>query len=303
MSSASPLQAAPELRPDGRVFLKREDLLQPGGGNKVARFDAFFARHGRVRTVVALSNPGAHSLYVLSHYLTGPERESGADRLVFLERRMPLDPYFAALRQSYLHNPRIEVSRRPLWIQLFLFTLYRWFGRLVGARTIGIGGHLQQRPNPYLPAMEKCVQQLQQQAVTGPVVHLFAVASGDMADGLLQYVEAHPELDHRLVGVMTGPVATRPRLRFRYRRRSRLKLVQARPMNRRGYERTAETFYARTAVWIDPLHTAQIVRPALLSETGKGATLVLWMTQPFIEAPPELSTSGFAQVGLEAKAA
>lgn len=298
MKPLSPLQRVLALEKGYPIFLKREDLLFPGGGNKVRRFQAFFEKMGQVDRVATLSDPGAHTFYILRHFLVdgdSNEEIGGAKELIFLERKTPLTPYAEMIRQKYLQHPNIKVSQASSFIQMLRFMLYKYasFGRV---QTIGIGGHVKVTPNPFERALEECVEQLKQEHIKGNVVHLFPISSGNMADGFLHYVHKQGLTHHFFVGVTTGDRFSIPLLQWKYAKEKRMKLVRPKRYSYAEYVNKATEFYQKTSVWLDPIHTIHLTdvledQPFLKNRTFPKVatfpkdepTLVLWITSPFVK--------------------
>ncbi len=283
MTEISPIEI---VAIDGRqVVLKREDLLAHGGGNKVHRYDSLFTRIGRVRRLVALSEPGAHSLRALVHYLVGPDDRQGAESLLLLETRRPLTPYARRLQAQYLDRAGVEVQRGPLWLQLLRLSWYRLVGRFSGTRTVGVGGHVSLRPGVFGEVLSGCRQQLDEAGLNGPAVHVFPIASGQMASGFLDRLHS-TRSDDRLAAVTTGPGISRLWLRLRHAFSRRMTLHPARPFDDAGYRALATRFHTRTGVWLDPRHTIQLA--ALLEDARlpAEATPVLWITCPRVDGLP-----------------
>jgi len=281
----SPLQRAERLGRGGSVLLKREDLLRPAGGNKVHRFAALRSGADTPRRLVTLSDPGAHSFEVLRRFLHEHGQEAGIDRLLFLERPRVISPYQMRIRQRYLEDPRVEVRTGPLLLQLLRLVLLRLFARLTGDRVLGIGGHVEQEPNPHTEVFRACVEQLDADGYRGEVLHVFPIASGQMADGFLRYLRAHPQRRHRLLGLVTAPTLVRPWLWLKYWRRPEIELLPVRPVDYPAYLRNARDFHARSGVWLDPQHSIHLADFLHSTTETRAPTIVLWVTCPLIDGP------------------
>jgi hypothetical protein len=291
MKPLSPLQRVHALEKEFPVFLKREDLLVPGGGNKVRRFQAFFEETGQVDKVATLSDPGAHTFHILKHFLLDGDSDEGiggAKQLIFLERKTPLTPYRETIRESYRQLPNIKVSQASSFIQLLRFMLYKYasFGRV---QTIGIGGHVKATPNPFERAMEECIEQLKQEHIEGNVVHLFPISSGNMADGFLSYVHKKGVAQHSFVGVTTGDRFSIPLLMRKYAKEKKINLIKPNRYSYQEYVSKATEFHQKTSVWLDPIHTIHLTD--VLEDHSfpndstfpKDVTLVLWITCPYVK--------------------
>ncbi len=264
---------------DFRLLLKREDLLIPAGGNKVRRFDAFFEKRGHLKAVMTLSNPGSHSFHVLTRYLKPGTEEAGCDHLYFLERNIRMSPYHKSRRQDYLFHTGVTVIPGDI-----ISLLSRQSDlRRQGVAQIGIGGQVSIHPNPYLAVMEQCVGQLREAGIDTAVEHILPVASGNMADGFLKYIQDNRLKGQTLLAIMTGALPSRWMLRIKYFREEYLKLKLPVKIDYAAYKVLAHQFHEVTGVWLDPGHTIQFMPFLKKNSSLKGKTLVLWMTHPFLE--------------------
>jgi hypothetical protein len=293
MNPLSPLQRVPSLEKEQPVFLKREDLISPGGGNKVRRFQAFFEKHKDAKKVATLSDPGAHTFQILKHFLkenikedirdeTEDQGQLGAEQLIFLERDTPLTPYAEIIREHYRYHPDIRVSQASSFIQLLKYTFYKYasFGRV---KTVGIGGNVKISPNPFEQAMEECLEQLQRAGVEGDVVHLFPISSGNMADGFLHYVHRKGVGHHSFIGITTGDRLSIPWLKLKYVKEKKIKLIKPASYSYKGYCQKALAFHQKTSVWLDPIHTIHLTDALEKHSFPQDSTIVLWITCPFIK--------------------
>lgn len=285
---ATPLEPVPSHTKSGapQIFLKREDLLPFGGGNKVRRFAAWFERHPGLRKVGVLSDRGSHTFWVLSQMLSF---ERALDRhlsFVFWERRRALNPYVKRLQQGYLPHPRIEVVTGPFfWLALKYLKMKYFSGKRTA--TLGIGGQAPGVEEAYAEAMRECVEQLNAAGVSGKRVwHLFPVASGNMADGFLRFFRQAKLENHRICGILTGPRPSRAWMRLKYFFEPRVLLKRRRRVTWPRYERAAQDCFNRTGVWLDPRHTASAWRSlaTLPQEIASDDVLVFWVTCPLIAA-------------------
>jgi hypothetical protein len=261
---SSPLDEITITGNKSRVFLKREDLLEPAGGNKVRRFYSFFKENRKINTLVALSDPGAHTFYVLKHFLKNGPNSLGADRMIFLERNNKLNAYQNAIRKTYTDNPEISVSRAPF---LFQYIKLKILALLPTYKSIGVGGHCKVSKNPFVDAFTECSRQLTEKNITGKVCHLFCIASGMMADGFLQATTNDKQ--HCFAAVMTGAPLTKNLIKLKYG--NKIKLFEPEPTKEIGMLGTSQ---------LDPIHTGHL--PELLSRAycKSFPNIVLWMTQP-----------------------
>jgi hypothetical protein len=108
--------------------------------------------------------------------------------------------------------------------------------------------------------MAECARQLRASGHDGPVTHVLPVAPGALVEGLLSYLRAHPALDHRVVGIMTGPALARARLHLRFMRARRVRLVPPARLRRE--------------------EIAALTRALTRAELELGSTVVLWITSP-----------------------
>lgn len=275
----TPLQRVPARngRPGGALFFKREDLLPFGGGNKVRRFLHFFERRPDRIHAAALSDRGAHTFGVLAAMRADPVLP--LSRLTFYEHRVPANPYRERLARTYADCADIEVHRGAgalLWLRWRAAGLVRSSGRC----RLGIGGRAPDADGAYTPVVDECVAQLADAGTPeGPVIHVFPMASGDMAGAFLRRFDERGLADHRVVGVMTGPRFSRAWLRLRYAGCARLTLRRARVLTWARYLEAAEACHAATGAWLDPVHAIHAWEalhraPGALAD----ATVVLWVT-------------------------
>lgn len=264
----------------GRAFLKREDLYGPAGGNKVRRFDAFFGDRPRMTRVMGLSDPGAHTFHVLKEYLADESQNTGTDRLLFLERSVEITPYAARLREGYANNPRIHVSRAPLSTQVAKYMVNRY---LLHVPSVGIGGSMHLSPNPFADAMRETVHQLRARGAGANAAHLFALASGTMADGFL---EETAFTQTKLIAALTGSPSTRPFVRSRYRNLPGLTLQDPPRTSWGEYKQLASRFHDQTGVWLDPTHTIHLLELLRNPVVQNSRNIVLWITCPRIDFDP-----------------
>lgn len=249
------------------VFAKRLDLV---GGNKGFRFMQFFKEHKNIKTLVALSNPGAHTFHVL---------KDGKLNYLFLEQEMETNPYTEARREIYLTQKNIQVIQSPFWQQMIRFFYYKYFGKKEYT-TIGIGGHIDLKDtNPYEKVFRECCEQLTSVSTIGKkVIHLFPIASGNMADCFLQLLS-----DHQLAAVTTGGKRTFPYLQFKYRSRKNICLYKPLDYSYEEYKEKAKSFYNKSNFWLDPTHTIHLLDVLDQQLLPKEAIIVMWITCPLVE--------------------
>lgn len=263
-----------------RIYAKRVDLLQRGGGNKVPRFDAFFKKHGHLKKVVTLSNPGAHTFFILKNYLTTDPDKPGAESFIFLERSMAANPYSQALSNEYLKDHRIKVYRKSFFKQFFIFLYYKFFK--LGAKTVGIGGHIRLRENPYEALFLEAINQLKDLTDNiKEVVHILPIASGNMAEAFLKTIEKHKITRHSLYGLMTGDRATFLFLRMKYFFNHNIRLFRPGIYDYDRYIKKAKFFYKYSNIWLDPVHTIHFT-DILNDHFLQNKIVVLWITCPFV---------------------
>ncbi|MBB6734061.1 hypothetical protein [Cohnella zeiphila] len=262
--------------------MKREDLIRPGGGNKVRRFQAFFDRYGSVDRLVAMSDPGSHTFRILLQFLQENEGK-GAKELHFLERAAVTTPYADQGRKLYLNHPRVTVRQAPALIQLAKYLAYRWLP-FRGVRTIGIGGWVSLSPNPFETAFSECIQQLQEYNVEGPIVHLFPIASGNMLDGFLHRKARSAPMDHSFIGVTTGHRLSAPLLRMKYGRYREVAFIRPFRLSMEQYRNRAVRFHRHTGVWLDPIHTIHLYDVLESRRLPKDAAIVVWITCPYLDS-------------------
>lgn len=286
---ATPLEQIPSHTASGmpRIFLKREDLLPYGGGNKVRRFLSWWEENPHVNRLGVLSDRGSHTFWTLAQMLEGPFKKSPLRSLVFFERRRAANPYVERLRQSYLNHPDIQVrTGRFLW----LFSQYlkmKYFSRRNTA-TLGIGGQVPKPDACYGEAMEECVGQL---AAAGAgkcrIWHLFPVASGNMAKSFLHYFRKKNLENHRILGILTGPRPARFWVRMKFLFEKRILLKRRKRVTWRRYQRAALDCHKSTGIWMDPRHAICAWRALarLPEEVSFNDVIVLWVTCPLIGSP------------------
>jgi len=288
----TPLERVPAGtgRPAGTLFFKREDLLPFGGGNKVRRFLHFFERRPDCIRAAALSDLGAHTFAVLASMRADPALPLSA--LTFYERRVPANPYRERLARTYADCADIEV-RRGAGVLLWLRWCAAGLVRSSRCRRLGVGGRAPDAHGAYAPVVDECVAQLADAGTPeGPVIHVFPMASGDMAGAFLRRFDERGLADHRVVGVMTGPGFSRAWLRLRYAARARLTLRRAGALTWARYLEAAQACHAATGVWLDPVHAIhawEVLRHA--PEAFAEATVVLWVTCMHMPGAPAGASS------------
>jgi hypothetical protein len=219
------------------IYVKRMDLLPRGGGNKVPRFDSWFKNQGHVNRVMCLSNPGSHTFHVLSHYLNTDTDLPGADELIALEQSLDMPLYSLDLKKKYDKLSNVQSSTRPFLIQLLIFLLHKWTG-WNNTKTIGIGGHINIKENPY----EKIFAETLAELPEGKTAHIFPVASGNMADCFLDIIEKR-ELNHQLFCVTTGAAITKYTLSVKYNRNANINLLPKKRIDSEMYKKSRLIFF------------------------------------------------------------
>jgi hypothetical protein len=270
------------------VFVKRLDLF---GGNKVFRFEQFFKKNKDIETLVAFSNPGAHTFHVLG----GPppnsfpkgrgislNNMSGNMKLLFLEQEMPTNSYTEARRNLYLNKENTKVIQAPFWQQMIRFLYYKYFG---GKKytTLGIGGHIDLKDaNPY----KEIAYPLEPSKYEGEekqVYHLFPIASGNMADCLISFISKKENINHHLIGITTGGKRTFSFLNFKYRNNKKISLYRPLEYSYESYKEKARLFYEKANFWLDPTHTIHLLDIMDQELLPKDAVIVMWITCPLVE--------------------
>lgn len=277
----SPLTDAPLLARSldvERAVLKRDDLLDFGGGNKARRLSALLARvDGPIRRVFAMSNRGAHTFYTLAAMI--PTLARGALLFTF-EREVGGGRYRDELEASYAGLP--WVRRRighalPLWFELQAHRLRKRPGDLF----LGLGGRESGGDNAYASAVLEDRDRL---AGLGPATHLAAAASGDMATGIAAGLQA-AALPGEVTAVLTAERWASLGLRLRHSGRRRLQVIPS-PLG--GAPATSDPqrleivsrFAAETGVVVDPHHMAHVVAAAYARRGRLGPTVVIWLSCP-----------------------
>jgi hypothetical protein len=256
-----------------KLFAKRLDLV---GGNKGFRFQQFFKEHPRIETLVALSNPGAHTFHVL--------QTDSKMQFLFLEQQMTANPYTEARRSLYLNQENIKVIQAPFWQQLLRFLYYKYFGGIKYS-AICIGGHIDLKDaNPYEDVFKECCEQIslfysQPKGVDAKeVIHLFPIASGNMADCFLAI-----HTDNKFVAVTTGGKRTFSYLNFKYRSTKNISLHKPLDYSYEVYKEKAKVFYDKSNFWLDPTHTIHLLDLLDQELLPKDAIIVMWITCPLVE--------------------
>jgi hypothetical protein len=283
----SPLQKVVLKGVHKEVFLKREDLLYPAGGNKVRRFRAWLDIHRKAHTVVAMSDPGAHTFQVLQSFLDQPRYNNRIKRLLFLETLRPTNPYSESIRTGYLGDKRIKVLAHPAWMQTILLQLS---GTVPGVASLGIGGSVRLSPNPFSAALEEAQGQVAQEGFDGRLLHIFPIASGTMLDGFL--ASPRQKSSDSFIGVMTGHPITRRLLSRKYSSEKSVSLVAPEPIIWNNYIEKARAFHAQTGVWLDPVHTIHLLNAIERFSNQSADGIVLWITCPRIADDPALLLGG-----------
>jgi hypothetical protein len=279
------------------LFLKREDLLPYGGGNKVRRFLLWLKelseREGICtngvgsKTIAVLSDQGAHTFHVLTRMLEA--EVSPVASLLFWERTKPKTAYSDNIRRAYLDRPNICVQSGASVEMLLRFLRTKW---VVPRDTVvmGIGGSVRTKGQPYRGAFKECLRQLAEFGRAGARVwHLFPVASGNMADSFLRTIRDEKLTDHRVIGVLTGPgLLSRLMVRLKYLLKQNIVLVRRPKLSWPEYLAVATRFFKRTGVWVDPSHCSYAA--SLLEDLPRficgDDVIVFWITCPFIEDGP-----------------
>jgi hypothetical protein len=265
------------------VFLKREDLLPFGGGSKVRRLLGAPALRDAPRRIAVLSERGAHTFVALARMRAGGAL--GDRDLLFWERGTPRTPYAEGNRARYAAAEGVRVRPGPLPVLLLRMLAARLFRRR-STRVLGIGGTVAGGRAAHRAAFEECVRQLAEAGVAGGRVgHVVAAASGAMADGFLDAIEAARLEGHRVLAVLTGPRAARARLRLRWLGKRHVLAARAPRFGEDEERSRLEAFRARTGVRLDPRHVLPAAAwldapPAALA--GADA-LVLWVTCPRLD--------------------
>ncbi len=256
------------------LFVNRLDLV---GGNKTFRLRQFFKDHENVETLVAFSYPGAQTFHALNAYNLSLEKDRQMN-LLFLEQETPLNPFTEAKRNLYLKEEKIKVISGPFWKQMLRFSFYKFFG---GKKytTLGIGGHIDLNGgNPYAEVYNDCCSKLAGQQV----IHIFSVASGNMADCFLKIIDQTNNKDH-LAGVTTGGNKTFPYLSYKYGLKQNVSLHRPLDYSYETYKEKAKAFYQKSGFWLDPTHTIHLLDVLDQNMLPKDATIVIWITCPLVE--------------------
>lgn len=274
MLPVSPLQRVP-----GRVlgipahvelYLKREDQLSFGGGNKVRRLLHWKTMHPHLQRVGVLSDRGSHTFYCLSRM---------AEQFAYItlyERACEATPYRETLREVYQSTPGVQViegSLPLLWLR----------SQQEGECLLGIGGALPECADAYRAPMEECLDQLAYEGKNHLLTwHVFPIASGTMADGFLQVFRERGLHNHRICGVLTGHTLSKPWLHWRYRMQLNVCLWRTSPLSWVGYRDLAREMHESTGLWVDPNHGiySWSILPELCASMTRENVLIYWVTSP-----------------------
>lgn len=254
------------------LYLKREDQLPFGGGNKVRRLLRWKERHPDLQRVAVLSDRGSHTFYCLSHMA------KHFNAITLYERACEATPYRECLREVYQSTPGVQViegSLPLLWLR----------SQQEGERLLGIGGALPACANAYGAPMEECLDQLASEGKGHlPTWHVFPIASGTMADGFLQVLRERGVRNHQLCGVLTGHLLSKPWLHWRYRMQSNVSLWRTAPLSWSHYHALASQVYESSGLWVDPHHGIYCwsILPELCASLAlvRDSVLVYWVTSP-----------------------
>ncbi|MBD3421522.1 MAG: hypothetical protein GF398_15495 [Chitinivibrionales bacterium] len=284
INATSPLQRVQLPGIADAVYLKREDLLPHGGGNKVRRFDRFFAERGRIPVGITLSDAGAHTFIVLASYLS-TSQHAGAQKLIFLELNNPLSPYARRLRQTYSATDGIVTIRGPLLRQLLRLKWYELTGKAI---SLGLGGDVTLHENPFGKALVECVAQLRDHSERRPVLHLFPYSSGVMARGFIEAIESSGMVGQNLQAVVTSTSRIARFVKPLAQRSGRIHFAFARQISWTTYCVRARSFFEHSGVWLDPVHTIHLAEILERRHFVRHSALVVWITCPFIDFDPTL---------------
>jgi hypothetical protein len=257
------------------LFAYRLDI---GGGSKVVRFQHFLKEHSTIETLVAFSYPGAQTFHVLNAINSNLEKNRQM-KLLFLEQETQANPFTVARRNLYLKQENIKVINGPFWQQMFHFFFYKYFG---GKKytTLGIGGHIELNGgNPYAEVYNDCCKKLNDGQ---EVIHVFSIASGNMADCFLKVIEQKNN-KHQLAGVTTGGNKTFPYLSYKYRNEKNITLHRPLDYSYETYKEKARAFHQKSGFWLDPTHTIHLLDTLDQNLLPKDATIVMWITCPLVE--------------------
>jgi len=264
---------------DRELYLKREDLYGYPGGNKMRRFIYWLKRNKATSSVVAISDPGAHTFYVLQKLLDhNPVSGSCYKRAFFLQTTRRLSAYSRVVHAQYVKDPRVHVLTAPF----ILLLLMQWFLQLFPrCKAVGIGGSFSFKHNPFADAFNDIYHK--QSPLKGcPLVHhVFAMASGTMLDGFIQSLKKNSR-PVQLHGITTGSPLARAFLRKKYRGISCLLLHPPQKCPEDRYLYLAEQFYRQTGVVLDPVHTIQLYEYLLQETIDPSEPVVVWLTAPVL---------------------
>lgn len=270
------------------VYAMREDLQQPGGGNKVRRFRVFLDNRKDARRIIAISDPGSHTFYVLSKLRSSYPHVT---EWIFLERKSPMTAYQQENRRQYLNKSNISVITASFLAQFMRKEMYR-MRNTPGTYILGIGGTTKDENNMAEKAFHECESQLSG-AGYHTVNHVLPAASGQMLQGLYQGAKRSPSR-HTFTAVFTGAGILRYRLQWKWRKIQDISILHP-ASSRAEIQKTMDDFYVETAIQLDPIHTGRAVH-SWLQIRYRNIPTVLWITNPYLLLDQK---SGIEKSGIE----
>jgi len=264
-----------------RLFIKCENTLPFGGGNKIRRLLCWLDENKQAEEIHLASDYGAHSFLVLSNILC----HENYRHLVatFWERKnSTFITYREHIRKKYLNNKSIVLKNfNHTFYGKYILTSLRNNKKIL----FSLGGKVPIRNNSYAKAISECISQLRQKGITNSRVwHLLPLASGMMADELFQYLHASAHTNHTIIGLLTGEHALRPILKMKYYY-SKIHAINTHIMPHKQYDSLADSFYKLSNIILDPLHTIYLweyleKKSPLMK---KNDIVVMWLTHPQLE--------------------
>jgi hypothetical protein len=258
-----------------RLFIKCENELPFGGGNKVRRLLCWLDENINAREIHLASDYGSHSFLVLSNIL----RHKNYNHLsaTFWERENnTFISYREKIRKNYLNNKLVDIKN-------FDYNFYmNYILKKNKAVLFSLAGKVFTKTSSYAQAMSECISQLKQKGIiNSPVWHLLPLASGMMADEFSRYLHAEAKTNHNIIGLLTGDPLLRLPLKMKYYY-SRIHVVNTRPISQDQYDILMNAFFQLSNMILDPLHTIYLWKylekiPAMIKND---AVIVMWLTHP-----------------------
>lgn len=251
------------------VDLYRLDQLPFGGGNKVPRFIEFFSNNEKIKTLVAMSDMGAHTFNALIEFYENQGIHQ-IEKMIFLENTIGMTDYQEAIRQRYQSHPAVKVHSGSTWKMFVLYAYYKCMRRCT---VLGIGGHVKVKAPFFGMIFKDCLIKLP----VSKVLHILPVSSGDMLKEFLKVADSE---HHRFIGIMTGNPLSRLLLKYQFRHYKNVRLIKPKLISEEQYIKFGKKFYKETGISLDPVHSIQSMYLGNHLRRLHKENVVIWMTQP-----------------------